>query len=72
MSYKDKLDFIRNEPLGIKRIGRIEYIKTLENKGMSKRQIQSQMLLDNVSKSVNMIRKDYEDYVKVADKVEWV
>ncbi len=72
MTYKKRLDFIRNEPNGIRKVGKIEYIHELIKEGKSKTEIQSQMLLDKVSKSAHMLRKDFNDYEKVADKVEWV
>ena len=71
MTYKDKLDFIKNEDRGIKRIGRIEYVANLKKQGMNDRQIQAQMILDNVSKP-NMIFKDLQDYKKVEDKIGWM
>ena len=72
MTYKKRLDFIRNEPNGIRKIGKVEYIHQLTKEGKSKTEIQSQMLLDKVSKSAHMLRHDFKEYEEVADKVEWI
>jgi len=72
MTYKNRIDFIRNEKNGIRKIAKIEYIHELTKQGKSKYEIQSQMLLDRVSKSAHMLRKDFNEYEKVADKLEWM
>jgi len=72
MTYKNRIDFIRNEKNGIRKIAKIEYIHELTKQGKSKTEIQSQMLLDRVSKSAHMLRKDFNEYEKVADKLEWM
>mgnify|MGYP001369389675 CR=1 FL=1 len=72
MTYTNKLDFIKNEKNGIRKIGKVEYIHELVKQGFDKTEIQSKMLLDKVSKSAHMLRKDFNDYEKVKDKVEWI
>ena len=63
MTYKNRIDFIRNEKNGIRKIAKVEYIHELTKQGKSKTEIQSQMLLDRVSKSAHMLRKDFNEYV---------
>lgn len=72
MTYKNRIDFIRNEKNGIRKIAKVEYIHQLTKEGKSKTEIQSQMLLDRVSKSAHMLRHDFKEYERVADKLEWM
>ena len=71
-SYKSRMDFIRDNKKGIKRIGLIEYCKELENQGLDKNQIQKRMINDNANTSVRSSIDDYRYYSKVKPLIGWM
>ena len=73
-SFKSRIEFIRNNKPseGVRKVGLVEYIKELDNAGMTKNQIQRSMINDNVSSSVRMSEEDFRYYKKVKPTIGWM
>ena len=71
-SYKSRMDFIRDNKKGIKKIGLIEYCKELENQGLDKNQIQQRMINDNATTSVSTCEVDFRYYSRVKPLIGWM
>ena len=72
MSYKSRIEFIRQNPKAVRKVGLIEYCKELDARGMDKRQIQTQMIIDNVTTSPRMSEEDFRYYKQVKSKIGWI
>ena len=70
MKYKTKEEFIAHK--GIRRLGLVEYIKSLEYKGLGKEDVQAELLKNKVVKSPRMLDLDYRFYEEVKDRVAWI
>ena len=57
---------------GIRKVGMVEYIKDMDNKGLNKRQIQARLIENNIVKSIYMLPIDYKFYDRVKDEINWV
>ena len=57
---------------GIRKVGMVEYIRDMENKGFNKRQIQAKLIENNIVKSIYMLPIDYKFYDRVKDEINWV
>ncbi|MBU88740.1 MAG: hypothetical protein QGG04_09220 [Candidatus Marinimicrobia bacterium] len=70
MTYKTKEQFIASK--GLRRLGLVEYIKNLEHKGLSKLDVQAELLKNKVVASPRMLDLDWRFYEEVKDEVRWV
>ncbi|MBT6965569.1 MAG: hypothetical protein HOA01_05035 [Flavobacteriales bacterium] len=50
----------------------VEYIKSLEHKGLSKLDVQAELLKNKVVASPRMLDLDWRFYEEVKDEVRWV
>ena len=70
MKYDTKGQFIRR--YNPRRAMVAEYIKEKVIEGLSKNEIQSQMVLDKVGKSTLAVYRNFKFYEKVEDEIGWV
>jgi hypothetical protein len=67
--FMTKKEFIQNH--GLRRIGLINYISELETKGFKKRDIQVQLLADNIVKSPRVLNDEWKFFEKVKPQITW-
>ena len=70
MDYTTKEQFIASK--GLRRLGLGEYIKGLESKGLNKKEVQAELLVNDVVKSPRMLDLDYKFYEEVAPQIKWL
>ena len=64
MTYKSKVDFIKNH--NVRKLGIVEYCLGLEKQGLTEEQIQAKMIVDKVSKSPRSVQDNFSFYKKVS------
>jgi len=69
MRFKTRDDFIKE--IGIRKLGLVDYIYSLEQLGKSEREIQGILLEREVSKSPRSLDMDWKFYKKVKPNVGW-
>ena len=70
MKYKTKEDFISG--FGIRKLGLVEYIKSLENQGLEDKKIQSTLIENEVVKSPRMLDANWKFYTEVRSEIGWI
>ena len=70
MIYQTKEQFIKDK--GIRKVGIVEYIRSLEQKGLKKEEIQAILLKNKVVKSPRMLDFDWRFYEQVSNSVKWI
>ena len=70
MEFKTKEQFIASK--GIRRLGLVEYIRNLEVKGLTKKEVQAQLLVNDVVKSARMLDLDYKFYEEIKPQIKWI
>lgn len=70
MKYNTKEEFISG--YGIRKLGLVEYIKSLENEGLEDRKIQSTLIENKVVKSPRMLDANWKFYMSVRNRIAWL
>ena len=70
MKYNTREDFIRD--IGIRKLGLVDFIVQLEQDGKTEREIQAEMIRNNVSKTPRSLDTDWKFYQKIRPSVKWI
>jgi hypothetical protein len=70
MRFKTKEQFISG--YGIRKLGLVEYIKSLENEGLEDIKIQSTLIENRVVKSPRMLDRNWKFYLSIRNQIAWI
>ena len=65
-----KKEFIQS--FGLRRESLVSYIRELESKGKSKKEIQVELLADDIVKSPRVLNDEWRFFEKVKPQVSWI
>ena len=65
-----KKEFIQS--FGLRRESLVSYIRELESKGKSKKEIQVELLADDIVKSPRVLNDEWRFFEKIRPQVTWV
>lgn len=65
-----KKEFIQS--FGLRRESLVSYIRELESKGKSKKEIQVELLADDIVKSPRVLNDEWRFFEKIRPQVTWI
>ena len=65
-----KKEFIQS--FGLRRTTIVDYIRELESKGKSKKEIQVELLADDIVKSPRVLNDEWRFFEKIRQQVTWI
>jgi len=70
MKYKNKNDLVKD--YNFRTLGICEYINELKQLGLSDKQVQGKMVVDEIGKSPRSVQRNFSIYKKLSKEIGWI